>query len=259
MSAARAIADSGPSDSYAIATMKTLQHGWHRIVGQALGAAFIPLILSFALHAQPTNYYVDAGLGNNAYDGFSNVVVNGHGPKLNIANAISTASSGDAIVVATGFYQELLWDLGTKSLTLNPQGQVTVYDGDPWQTDSIGDGISDGWRQYYFGSSTTTNSSSCASCDTDGDGFNNLQEFLMGTNPSDTNSPGLRNLFFYDNLGRLAVVISTNGTDAAFYRLRCSGEHHRHSSADRGLRQPVRVFVHDRQRQHDDYASGHRL
>jgi alpha-D-xyloside xylohydrolase len=49
--------------------------------------------------------------------------------------------------------------------------------------DSVGDGISDSWRQDYFGSATTTNASSCATCDPDGDGFDNLQEYLAGTDP----------------------------------------------------------------------------
>ena len=55
-------------------------------------------------------------------------------------------------------------------------------------SDSIGDGILDSWRQQYFGSGTTTNGSSCASCDPDHDGFNNLQEFLAGTDPTNSAS-----------------------------------------------------------------------
>ena len=54
--------------------------------------------------------------------------------------------------------------------------------------DSVGDGIPDWWRLQYFGSANTTNPNSCATCDFDGDGFNNLQEFQAGTNPGNTNS-----------------------------------------------------------------------
>lgn len=51
--------------------------------------------------------------------------------------------------------------------------------------DSVGDGISDWWRVLYFGGNgTTTNASSCATCDPDGDGMNNLTEFLDGTVPT---------------------------------------------------------------------------
>ncbi|MGD0652100.1 MAG: DUF6259 domain-containing protein [Verrucomicrobiia bacterium] len=54
--------------------------------------------------------------------------------------------------------------------------------------DSVGDGIPDSWRYQYFGSGTTTNSSSCASCDPDGDGLTNLLEFHAGTDPTNSAS-----------------------------------------------------------------------
>ena len=55
--------------------------------------------------------------------------------------------------------------------------------------DSVGDGIPDWWRaQYFGGDGTTTNHLSCASCDPDGDGMPNLQEYLTGTNPTNSAS-----------------------------------------------------------------------
>ncbi len=54
--------------------------------------------------------------------------------------------------------------------------------------DSVGDGISDSWRATQFGSPTTTNANSCATCDPDGDGLNNLQEYLAGTAPLDSSN-----------------------------------------------------------------------
>jgi len=54
--------------------------------------------------------------------------------------------------------------------------------------DSVGDGISDSWRMTQFGSPTSTNNASCATCDPDGDGMINLQEYLAGTAPQDSTS-----------------------------------------------------------------------
>lgn len=54
--------------------------------------------------------------------------------------------------------------------------------------DSIGDGIPDSWRQAFFGTGATTNGSSCATCDADGDGKTNLDEYLAGSNPGSAGS-----------------------------------------------------------------------
>jgi hypothetical protein len=54
---------------------------------------------------------------------------------------------------------------------------------------SVGDGIPDYWRANYFGGNgTMTNNQSCALCDFDRDGMNNLQEYLANTNPTDRTS-----------------------------------------------------------------------
>lgn len=54
--------------------------------------------------------------------------------------------------------------------------------------DTIGDGIADWWRAQYFTAATPTNAFSCATCDPDGDGSNNRQEYLAGTKPLDATS-----------------------------------------------------------------------
>jgi hypothetical protein len=54
--------------------------------------------------------------------------------------------------------------------------------------DSVGDGISDAWRIQYFSNissnGTSTNSLSCATCDADGTGQNNLFKYLAGLDPT---------------------------------------------------------------------------
>ena len=166
------------------------------------------LLFSFALPSHATTYYVDAGAGSDAYSGLTNIVLSTtSGPMLSIGSAISTASSGDVISVASGFYGlETNWDLSTKALTLLPQGQVIVYQSDPWLTFSIGDGISDGWRQYYFGSSTTTNSQSCATCDPNGNGVSNYMEFENGTDPLATTAISVPSVVLVGSTGNAASV-----------------------------------------------------
>ena len=78
--------------------------------------------------------------------------------------------------------------------------------------DSVGDGIPDWWRKMFFGGDgTTTNApGSCASCDADGDGFNNLQEYLAGTDP--TNSASAFRITSVTRTGANLLVTWTMGS-----------------------------------------------
>jgi hypothetical protein len=68
-------------------------------------------------------------------------------------------------------------------------GKLSTYlarwDGLSPDADTVGDGISDTWRQQYFGGTgTESNLASAADADPDGDGMTNWQEFLAGTDPT---------------------------------------------------------------------------
>jgi uncharacterized repeat protein (TIGR03803 family) len=122
-------------------------------------------------------------VGNNSYDGLSPVVAGGDGPMLNVYAAIATAPDGATIVVDAGDYAESVWDIGANTLTLVPQGTVTICGPDLCEADTVGDGIPDWWRLQYFGTPTTTNSQSCASCTPTADGISNLDKFQCGLDP----------------------------------------------------------------------------
>ena len=53
---------------------------------------------------------------------------------------------------------------------------------------AIDDGIPASWREHYFGARYQTNPRAMANADPDGDGANNLEEYLAETNPMDPQS-----------------------------------------------------------------------
>jgi hypothetical protein len=132
-----------------------------------------------------TTYYVNGSIsGNNTNDGLSAA-----SPKKNVSAVLAVANPSDVIEVAAGFYCETNWPPSGQEVHLSSAGRVIVYQGEPPGWDTVGDGITDFWRALYFGGDgSTTNSTSCASCDPDDDGFTNLDEWQIGTDPTDPNS-----------------------------------------------------------------------
>jgi hypothetical protein len=89
--------------------------------------------------------------------------------------------------------------------------------------DSVSDGIPDWWRQLYFGGDgSATNNQSCAICDADGTGQDNLFKYVVGLNP--TNSASIFSLTMTNTLpptlffGPMAAgrVVTPQFTDGLF-------------------------------------------
>ncbi|NQU12387.1 hypothetical protein HQ590_16450 [bacterium] len=87
-----------------------------------------------------------------------------------------------------------LTDIGTVEVTITAAPSGGVVDALLIKTaatnpDSVGDGIPDWWRQQYFGGDgSTTNERSCATCDSDGTGQNNLFKYVAGLDPTNSAS-----------------------------------------------------------------------
>lgn len=57
-----------------------------------------------------------------------------------------------------------------------------------YNTDTVGDGIPNWWRQAYFGTGSSTGMADCATCDADGTGQNNLFKYVTGLDPTNPSS-----------------------------------------------------------------------
>lgn len=71
--------------------------------------------------------YANSGLGSDSYDGLTPAVGSPpHGPKLTIQGGISAGVSGDNVFLDGQTFHDTLLDAGAKSITLSPQGAVTI-------------------------------------------------------------------------------------------------------------------------------------
>jgi glycosidase len=93
--------------------------------------------------------------------------------------AIGTRPSGGPLFVFYG----IIDDVRIYDTALSASQIAQLYN-----TDSIGDGIANRWRQQYFGNGSMTGATTCATCDFDGTGQNNLFKYVTGLDPTDPTS-----------------------------------------------------------------------
>jgi subtilase family serine protease len=80
-----------------------------------------------------------------------------------------------------------------------------------YNIDTIGDGIPNWWRQQYFGAGSTTGSTSCATCDFDDTGQNNLFKYIAGLDPTNPSSA------FALNVAMVSTNFNVGGGLSAYY------------------------------------------
>ncbi|PWU10114.1 MAG: hypothetical protein C5B50_26110 [Verrucomicrobia bacterium] len=76
------------------------------------------------------NLYINSANGSDSNDGITPSAtpwaMGTHGPMLTVQGAISVTVSHDTVVIAAGMYHNTLLDPGPRSITLSPQGSVTI-------------------------------------------------------------------------------------------------------------------------------------
>jgi PKD repeat protein len=156
------------------------------------GGAPLPVVFTDTSTGEPTNYFWSFGDGATTNTTVTSLLHTYRFPGTNTVRLIVSGASG---------------------LSTNTQTNLIVAT----SVDSVGDGIPDWWRaQYFGGDGTTTNQSSCATCDPDGDGQSNSAEFLPlgGTDP--TNSSSVFRITAINRIGSDLRVTWTVVTDKTY-------------------------------------------
>jgi hypothetical protein len=87
---------------------------------------------------------------------------------------------------ASGEYYDLIYARVSDGVNASPFITVPVLS---FSADSYSEGIPDSWRTIYFGNpNPAVGAKHHASDDADGDGYSNLVEYRLGSNPTDRNS-----------------------------------------------------------------------
>jgi hypothetical protein len=86
----------------------------------------------------------------------------------------------------SGQYWDLIYARYADGVNASPYVSIMVLS---YNADSYSEGIPDSWRSYYFGNpDPSVGSNHHAADDADGDGFSNLQEYLLGSDPTNSTS-----------------------------------------------------------------------
>jgi PKD repeat protein len=99
---------------------------------------------------------------------------------------VEVSGSGPADLGVTMTWKRRTYDTNSASYIYAATTNALAYMAADPAADSVGDGLPDGWRRWYFGGDgTTTGAVSCAACDPDGDGLDNAAEYGADTDPTD--------------------------------------------------------------------------
>ncbi len=163
-----------------LSTIPPSVNAWHHLAATYDGSSLISL-------------YIDGQLATQQ-------VASGSVPVTTDPLAIGNKPTGTN---ASNFFNGTLDDIRIYGSALTPAQVAQLYN-----LDIVGDGIPDWWRLQYFNNSSSTGATSCAACDFDGTGQNNLFKYVAGLNPTDptavfvldiasvTNQPIQQNLLF---------------------------------------------------------------
>jgi hypothetical protein len=135
-----------------------------------------------------------------------------------IRNGSGFATTSVPVIVITNVQASATIRVGVTNAAA-PAGVFSPVSGSVALTvlpDVDGDGISDWWETNYFGIINTTNNAANALLDPDGDGMNNRDEYVAGTNP--TNALSLLRLELIPTVGLLEFVAQSNIAYTIQYR-----------------------------------------
>jgi hypothetical protein len=132
-------------------------------------------------------------------DGLGNLRGYAYGANIGWINFENTGAP--RVNLQTGSLTGSVYSANCGWISLSNAAAVVQTDTIPRGTDSDHDGLPDAWELLHFGHLGVN-----PNADPDGDGMSNLQEYLAGTNPNDSN----------DALVITAYSTSPGGTNASF-------------------------------------------